>query len=374
MNRITFILITFLITTTNLFASFAGTITASKGNASVLREGNSQKVHIGLKLQTKDHILTKGDAKVQIIFKDETIITVGKNSNFSIEEFLFDDENEPSAKFGMFGGAMRAITGKIGKIAPQKFSVTTKTATIGIRGTNFTIATNDAGRLEAYCTYGEISVSVNGEAYSVKQGFFAVLNGNNGVEIKAFTPQELKSMQEHKFGVSQNKNSQVSKGGDVVVNESNDKQLDLTIDDKTEVTIKDVTQESSDTLFKARTLDSTIAGYSMEDATYLGNYTMSENHSILDNSGDTKLSINFSKDTALLEVGSFQNESSTFQYQFENVNKSQVNGNEINGGLGSATMNFYGPAGKTVTGDFIHDTQAEVSRGTYSVQTFENLH
>ena len=374
MNTVTFILITLLLTTANLFASFVGTITASKGNASVLRDSNSQKVHLGLKLQEKDHILTKGDAKVQIIFKDETIITIGKNSDFSIEEFLFDDENEPSAKFGMFGGAMRAITGKIGKIAPQKFSVTTKTATIGIRGTNFTIATNDAGRLEAYCTYGEISVTVNGEAYSVKQGFFAVLNANNVVKVEAFTPQKLKSMQENKFGVSKNRKSKISKGGDVVVNESNDKQLDLTIDDKTEVTIKDITQESVDTIFKTRTLDATIAGYSMEEATYYGNYTMSENHSKLNDTGDVKLSIDFSKDTALLEVGSFQNEYSTFQYEFENVNKNQVNGNQINGGSGSASMNFYGSAGKTVTGDFTHNNQAEISKGTYSAQTFESLH
>ena len=374
MNRITFILITLLITTANLFASFVGTITASKGEASVLRDSNSKKANIGLKLQEKDHILTKANAKVQIIFKDETIITVGKNSDFSIEEFLFDDEEEPSAKFGMFGGAMRAITGKIGKIAPQKFSVTTKTATIGIRGTNFTIATNDAGRLEAYCTYGEISVSVNGEIYSVKQGFFAVINIDNVVEIQAFTPQELKSMQENKFGLSKNKDSKVSKGGDVVVNESNDKQLDLTIDDNTEVTVKDVTQESVDTIFKTRTLDATIAGYSMEDAIYYGNYTMSENYSELTDQGNVKLSIDFSKDTALLEVGTFQNEYSTFQYEFEKVNKNQVDGNQINGGSGTASMNFYGPSGKTITGDFTHNNQAEISKGTYSAQTFESLH
>lgn len=375
MQKIIFILIAVVLLNSNLFADFVATITAVKGEATIARNATKLVAKTGLKLQEKDSVITQKNAKVQIIFKDETIITIGQKSHFSIKEYLFDANEEPSAKFGMFGGAMRAITGKIGKVAPQKFNVTTKTATIGIRGTNFTVAINENGALEAYCTYGEISVKIKGIEHSIKQGYFARIGTANHVDIKPFTPSMLKSMRERKFGTVKNKNAQVSKGQNVVIHESNDKQLNLTVDDKTDVTISDVTEEKKDTLFTARTLDATIAGYSMENAIYYGNYTMIENHSSYPDNGDVKLSIQFAKDTALLELGSFKEETPNLQYQFENVNKSQVVGSLISGAKsGEATIEFYGPTGNIVNGSFDYIQKQKNSNGVYSAKNFEALH
>jgi hypothetical protein len=138
----------------SLYASAVGTITALSGSASILREGKSIDATLGAKLQQKDSIKTSDATKVQVIFSDETIISIGKNSNFSINEFLFEEGDAPSAKFGLLSGAMRTITGKIGKVAPDKFSVKTKTATIGIRGTNFSIFAAEDGSARVFCTFG----------------------------------------------------------------------------------------------------------------------------------------------------------------------------------------------------------------------------
>ncbi len=181
-----------------LFSKDVAVVTALNGEASVKRDGVTLPLSLGMKLQERDSVVTNADAKVQIIFNDETIITVGKSSEFSINEYLFDEEKEEnSLQFGLLRGAMRTITGKIGKIAPQKFAVKTKTATIGIRGTNFTIVEREDAEI-VYCTYGAISVSINNSVNIVKQGFYArVLDGR--ALIQAFTPQELHSIQKANF-------------------------------------------------------------------------------------------------------------------------------------------------------------------------------
>jgi len=375
MKHIKLLIISILLLSVTLHAEFVATITASKGDVKILRESLSLKAPVGTKLLNKDRILTGADSKVQIIFTDETIISIGKNSNFSIEEYLFDETQEPVARFGMIGGAMRTITGKIGKIAPQKFTVNTKTTTIGIRGTNFTVVVNELGSLEAYCTYGEISVSINGKAFSVKQGYFITIDNNNNVIKKEFSAESLKKMKKKNFGLPSYKKSETTKGDTIVQNsEENDKQLDVTINDTTNVTIKDVTEETTDTILQARTLDETISGYNMENATYYGNYSTLTNSGTLPENGDVKLSINFAEDTARLKIGDFVNENPTAIYNFENVNKNEVYGHQ-EGNIGEANAIFYGTTGNVVNGEFSYgETHGITATGEYSAKTFENLH
>lgn len=203
MRNLTKILILLLfLLNLSLSANTVGTITALSGSASIVRDGKSLDATLGAKLQQKDSIKTSDATKVQVIFSDETIISIGKNSNFSIEEFLFDESDAPSAKFGLLSGAMRTITGKIGKVAPDKFSVKTKTATIGIRGTNFSIFTGEDGSAKVFCTFGAISVTAQGDTTSsvVTQGFYIQVSpsGAKSAPIK-FTPQELKEAKEESF-------------------------------------------------------------------------------------------------------------------------------------------------------------------------------
>ncbi len=243
-SLIKIILLTLLLTL-SIFAKDVATVTGLNGNADIDRHGRLIKVKLGNKLQEKDIIITNANAKVQVIFEDETIVTVGKNSRFSIDEYLFEDSQEPVARFGMLKGAMRTITGKIGKIAPRKFSVQTKTATIGIRGTNFTILEREDGSQNVFCTYGAISVSVNGVESIVNQGFYADIVQSGAVTVKAFTPKELKAMQKDSFlGASDDSKEQNSDG---LESTSKEGQLDTTKDDTpSDLVLKDITTSISD--------------------------------------------------------------------------------------------------------------------------------
>jgi hypothetical protein len=186
----------------SLYAKNIATITALNGSAVIVRDGSNVEATLGAKLQEKDNIKTQEDSKVQIIFEDETIITIGKNSDFSIKEYVFDNVKKPVARFAMLKGAMRTITGKIGKVAPDKFSVKTKTATIGIRGTNFTVIAMADGSQRVFCTFGAISVKVNGAEMLVREGFFATVDAGKKVKVKVLTPQKLNQMRRQHFAPS----------------------------------------------------------------------------------------------------------------------------------------------------------------------------
>ena len=80
-------------------------------------------------------------------------------------------------------GFFRSVTGEIGKLAPERFRVTTKSATIGIRGTDFEGYTG--GEKERFiCNRGAIFIQTpQGERFTLEAGEFIVV-GNMGVVEK----------------------------------------------------------------------------------------------------------------------------------------------------------------------------------------------
>jgi len=203
MKNLIKIIIVNLLFSVSLLANI-GTITALKGNVKILSNAVNIEASLGVGLNEKDHVITANNSKAQIIFKDETIVTVGKNSDFSIATYLYEADSEPTVEFGLLRGAMRTITGQIGKIAPHKFKVKTKNATIGIRGTNFTILSRDDGSLQAYCTYGAIHITLNSKGHTIKQGYFLNVGVDGKQSIHPFTAKELSRVNNENFGKDEN--------------------------------------------------------------------------------------------------------------------------------------------------------------------------
>jgi hypothetical protein len=364
-----------LLFSTNLLASYVATITALKGDAYIKRDAQHIPAKLGLQLEAKDNVVTQENTKMQLIFEDETIISLGHNTNFSIQEYLFEESSEPVAKFGIFQGAVRTITGKIGKIAPDKFSVHTKTATIGIRGTNFTtIVHNDS--FNVFCTYGEIKVSVNEENFNIPQGYLLRIDGEGKISKKEFSAKNLKQMRDEKFGVTSTKKSSLVKEGVAGV-QTNEEHLNLTIQDEKDITIQDITETTEETILNPGAdviTDSTIiAQYSMNHANYLGSYSTTFNTTSLQNSGDAKLSINFGQNSALLELGNFNNPAPTLSYEIKDIDSNTFNGSLIQG-EGSTEGSFFGPTGNIVNGTFDYSQNETSAKGNYNVVSTQTLY
>ena len=138
-----------------LFAQ-VGNIKSLKGDVRILRNGMSLVAKVNSTINIKDVIITGENSKAKIVFKDNTIITIGKNSKFKVEEYVYN--KKPKAKFSFLKGTFVSVTGKIGKIAPDRFKLRTKTAAIGIRGTIVFGSLNFAGGIIG-CSSGSISVA-----------------------------------------------------------------------------------------------------------------------------------------------------------------------------------------------------------------------
>jgi hypothetical protein len=197
------VILILVILSTSIYASTIGAITALTGKADIKRSGSLLTAQVGDKLQERDSILTKDKSKVQIIFNDDTIVTIGQNSNFSIAEYIYEDNNpKPSAKFGLTRGAMRTITGKIGKVAPKRFSVKTDATIIGIRGTNFTIrGAGSDGKQQVYCTFGAVDVKVlsTGAIINVARGTYVSVAADGSTKLQEYSAKDLTDMQKEEF-------------------------------------------------------------------------------------------------------------------------------------------------------------------------------
>ena len=150
-----------LLCVSSLFASI-GEISALHGNAFILRDGKTIPIMIKTKIEEKDTIKTAKATKLQIIFDDNTIISLGQKSSFQVQEYLFS-KTKVKARFNV-KGLFKSITGKIGHIAPKNFKLKTQNATIGVRGTTI-IGESTKTADTIICSSGEIVVNTpKGEA------------------------------------------------------------------------------------------------------------------------------------------------------------------------------------------------------------------
>ena len=104
-------------------------------------------------------IRTAPRARAQIRFIDDALVALRPRTHFEIEDYAEDDDSG-SAVMNLVQGALRAISGRIGNRAGDDYRMNTPTATVGIRGTDYSLQYCDAdcagdGRREG--TYGRVN-------------------------------------------------------------------------------------------------------------------------------------------------------------------------------------------------------------------------
>jgi hypothetical protein len=164
-----------LLSASTLLASI-GEVKALRGEAQLIRGDTVAAVKKGTELELHDRIKTGEGSKLQIVFNDKTVISLGQKSDFSVDDYLFT-KKEVRARFTIKKGFFKSITGKIGKIAPKHFKVKTANATIGVRGT--TIVGETSAKMDIIaCTYGQIEVASRHGSVIVNAGERTVVREN----------------------------------------------------------------------------------------------------------------------------------------------------------------------------------------------------
>jgi len=125
-----------------------GAISEVRGNGEILRENQPDKLlaELALDIFSNDDIRT-GNGRIAIQFIDDSVIRLTEHSKVIIDKFIFDPNPEKSElALSFIKGTGRFVTGKLKRIKKENIKIRTNSATIGIRGTDFTVSVDETGR------------------------------------------------------------------------------------------------------------------------------------------------------------------------------------------------------------------------------------
>ncbi len=113
-------------------------VVAVRGGVSVIRNSQASRLSLKSSIYKSDTIITGRRGRVQLLFKDTTIVSLARNTRMNVADYSWD----PAAKKGVMKtkvkeGTFRIMGGAITKFSPKHFTTETPTATIGIRGSMY---------------------------------------------------------------------------------------------------------------------------------------------------------------------------------------------------------------------------------------------
>lgn len=117
----------------------AGNVLRVTGRATLTSpDGDIRKVEKGSRIISTDIISTSARSYVRMKMEDESYIMLRPDSRLVIDDFSFNKKNRTgSSLFSLLKGGFRAISGLIKN--KKKYKYRTAIATIGIRGTEFSV-------------------------------------------------------------------------------------------------------------------------------------------------------------------------------------------------------------------------------------------
>lgn len=131
----------------NVYAQ-VGEISELRGNGEVLRADETDKLlaRTSLDILSYDDVRT-GNGRLGITFLDSSVIRLTEHSKIIIDEYIYDaNPSKSKMALKMASGTARFITGALGRIDKENISIETPSASIFIRGTDFTTTVDELGR------------------------------------------------------------------------------------------------------------------------------------------------------------------------------------------------------------------------------------
>jgi hypothetical protein len=147
-----------LLFASSVFAAPVARVEFAVGNVSALGvDGRVRALVKGAALEEGDTVNTN-EGRVQFRFTDDGFVSLYMRTVFRIDQYRWSGVYEGSERsfFSLIEGGVRTITGKLAKHNRNAYKMTTTLATVGIRGTKFTMQLN--GGLSGSVAEGEIEV------------------------------------------------------------------------------------------------------------------------------------------------------------------------------------------------------------------------
>jgi hypothetical protein len=127
-------------------ASDVGLIKVANGSVLIERAGVKTKAEVGAAVRAADVLHTGADGSAGVTFSDNSLLSIGPNTVFAIDQYQFDSTTHA----GRFEGSLRhgrlaAVSGKIVKQSPDAMKIRTPASVMGVRGTQFVVQVDEPG-------------------------------------------------------------------------------------------------------------------------------------------------------------------------------------------------------------------------------------
>ena len=167
-----FLLFTFaaLLFSSSVLAAPAARVEFAVGNVSaVASDGRVRALVKGAAVEEGDTVNTN-EGRAQLRFTDEGFVSLHTRTVFRIDQYRWSGIKDGSERsfFSLIEGGLRTITGKLAKYNRKAYRMSTTVATLGIRGTEYTMQLN--GGLSGSVAEGEIEVCNAGGCLAVAAG------------------------------------------------------------------------------------------------------------------------------------------------------------------------------------------------------------
>ena len=173
-----------------------GLVTDFKGNpAEARRESDKIAVEMGFGVEMLDQLIT-ANTRLGITFADDTRVEITEQSQLVVDDFVYDP-NTGAGKMAMKValGTVQMTSGRLAKTSRENVDITTPTASITVRGTDFSMTVDEIGRSliillpscpdetlnEDECPVGSISVSTDAGSVILNESYQGTLVSHSGL-------------------------------------------------------------------------------------------------------------------------------------------------------------------------------------------------
>ena len=161
-----------------------GTVASIDGTAEIGRDGNWTAAAVGAPIHADDLLRTGKPGHMRVVFDDDSVLTLGDASELTVSDHVFSPSTgETRSLVDLLSGTVNAVVSEYYKNPNAAYEVKTKTATAGVRGTEFVVSYEPGeeitevivvdGRVEVTSVVGDVENSVfltANEVSYVRQG------------------------------------------------------------------------------------------------------------------------------------------------------------------------------------------------------------